>query len=107
METSRSEAATAEEADGEVPDLLPEDVSIDLPDDASTQEAAAIVAAVGAHLTDRDRAAAAAAAESEPTWEGKRWRFAGRMEATRGRTERVPASAPTDEWTAAGRSDRF
>ena len=107
METSRSEGATAEEADGEVPDLLPADVAIDIPDDASDPEAAAIVAAVGAHLTDRDRAAAAAAAESEPTWEGKRWTFAGRVEATQDRTHRVPTSAPTDEWTAAGRTDRF
>ncbi|NHN48484.1 hypothetical protein G9464_12900 [Halostella sp. JP-L12] len=106
MVTSRSEA-TAEEADGEVPDLLPDDVSVDIPNDASTQEAAAIVAAVGAHLHDRDRAAAAAAADSEPTWEGKRWRFAGRVEATQGARDRVPASAPTDEWTATGRTDRF
>jgi hypothetical protein len=107
METSRSET-TAAEADGEVPDLLPEDVAIDIPDDASDPEAAAIVAAVGAHLTDRDRAAAAAAAaDSEPTWEGKRWAFAGRVEATQDRTHRVPTSAPTDEWTAAGRTDRF
>ncbi|WP_310732939.1 acc operon protein [Halostella pelagica] len=106
MVTSRSEAATAEEANGEVPNLLPEDVSIDIPDDASEQEAAAIVAAVGAHMHDQERAAAAAA-ESEPTWEGKRWTFAGRIEAMQERNVRVPTEAPTDEWTAAARADRF
>ena len=107
METSRSEAPTAEDADGEIPDLLPEDVSIDIPDNASAQEAAAIVAAVGAHMHDQERAAAAAAAEGGPTWDGKRWQFAGRIETMQGRSARVPTEAPTDEWTAAARADRF
>jgi hypothetical protein len=107
METSRSEAPTAENADGEVPDLLPADVSIDIPDNATTQEAAAIVAAVGAHMSDQERAAAAAAADSGPTWTGERWQFAGRLEAMQGRSVRVPTESPTDKWTAAARADRF
>jgi hypothetical protein len=75
--------------------------------DASAEEAAAIAAAVGAHL--RDRAAASAAAEEadgEASWTGKRFRFAGRVEALSGRSVRVPLDAPTDAWTAADRADR-
>ena len=83
-----------------------EDVTLDIPDDASHAEAAAIAVAVGAHLRDREVAAVLAAA-GEETWEGKRWSFAGRVEAIQGRSERVPMGAPIDAWTAAGRTDRF
>ena len=79
-----------------------------LPADADDAEAAAIVAAVGAHLRDREAAAAAAAEEDDSEeWTGRRWRFAGRLAATRGGRGQVPAGAPTDAWTAAGRSDLF
>ncbi len=78
-----------------------------LPADADAEEAAAIAAAVGAHLRDREAAAAAAAEDEADRWEGRRWRFAGRTAATRGRRGRVPTGAPTDAWTAAGRSDLF
>jgi hypothetical protein len=82
---------------------------VDVPDDADDEEAAAIVAAVTAHLNDRARAAAAAAASEtpEPTWTGRRWGFAGRVEGLQARTVRVPENAPTDAWSAAGRTDRF
>ena len=80
--------------------------AIELPDDADEDEAAAIVAAIGAHLHDR-AVAAAAAAEDEETWEGRRWTFAGRLDRLQGRAARVPSSAPTDAWTASGRTDRF
>jgi hypothetical protein len=80
---------------------------IALPPTADQDEAAAIVAAVGAHIRDREAAAAAAEAEATVTWDGDRWRFAGRLAATRGRPRRVPREAPTDPWTASGRSDRF
>ncbi|GAA0675317.1 hypothetical protein [Natronoarchaeum mannanilyticum] len=89
-----------------VGEVMPEDVAIDLPDDATDAEAAAIAAAIGAHLRDRELAAARAAA-GEETWDGKRWSFAGRTEATQGRSDRVPLDAPTDAWTAAGRTERF
>jgi hypothetical protein len=78
-----------------------------LPADAGPDETAAIVAAVGAHLRDREAAAAAAAADESESWDGDRWRFAGRIAETRGRRRRIPTGAPTDAWTAAGRSDRF
>ncbi|WP_418285660.1 hypothetical protein [Halorubrum sp. DTA46] len=84
--------------------------SLVIPEDADDAEAAAIAAAVGAHLRDGELAAVAAAAEAtEAGWDGdgKRWSFAGRVDRLSGRTVRVPASAPTDPWTAAGRADRF
>ena len=77
---------------------------VDLPEDADSEEAAAIAAAVRAHL-----AAAGAEADEEeaPDWRGDRWTFTGRVEALQGRRVRVPARAPRDAWTAAGRTDRF
>ncbi|MFC6785482.1 acc operon protein [Halobaculum halobium] len=79
-----------------------------LPDDADDEEAAAILAAVGAHVRDSEAAAAAAAeGDAEDTWDGKRWAFAGRLDALGGRGARVPRGAPTDAWTASGRADRF
>jgi hypothetical protein len=90
-------------------------IELDLSADATDAEAAAIAAAVAAHLRDTDAAAAAAvaaarAAEHETaSWTGRRWAFAGRIAAVRGRApgRRVPDGAPRDAWTAAGRSDRF
>ena len=84
----------------------PTTTTLSIPDDADDDEAAAIAAAVGAHLRDAERAAAAAG-DAEPTWEGKRWAFAGRVERSQGRSVRVPQNAPTDAWSAAGRTDRF
>lgn len=82
--------------------------SIRLPDDADAEEAAAIVAALGAHLRDQEAAAAAAAGEDEETWQGEKWTFAGRIEALEGRSlQHIPDGAPTDAWTAASRVDRF
>ncbi|MFB6120948.1 MAG: acc operon protein [Halobacteriaceae archaeon] len=78
-----------------------------VPDTATDEEAAAIAAAVGAHLQAERAAAAATAGEGAESWDGERWRFAGRVAATDGRSARVPEGAPTDAWTAAGRADRF
>ena len=83
-------------------------MELHIPEDASDEEAAAITAAIGAHL--RDRAAAAADAGAEPNWDGKRWAFAGRIEGlgTRGaRDFRLREGTPTDPWTASGRRDRY
>lgn len=88
-------------------EVLPDDVAITLPDDASESEAAAIAAAIGAHLHDREIAAVRAAADEEETWDDKRWAFSGKLAGTRGPSERVPIDAPLDPWTAAGRADRF
>jgi hypothetical protein len=76
--------------------------------DASPDEAAAIAVALGAHVTDQQRAAAAAAAGSdEPTWAGREWLFSNRVRDTQKRHVDVPADAPTDPWSAAGRVDRM
>ena len=85
---------------------LPDGLSI--LDDANDAEAAAIAVAVAAHLRDREAAAAAAAdGDAEPSWDGDRWSFAGRVERLQGRSVRVSDGAPADPWTAAGRSDRL
>ena len=91
-----------------VSDESPVSERLTLPDDADDEEAAAILAAVGAHVRDSEAAAAAAAADDgEETWDGKRWAFAGRLDALGGRGTRVPRGAPTDAWTASGRTNRF
>jgi hypothetical protein len=82
-------------------------LALDVPDDATADETAAIVAAVGAHLRDRAAAAAASDGDDDPGWTGRRWTFAGRLDALSGRSVRVPDGAPTDAWTAAGRRDRY
>lgn len=82
---------------------------LDIPTDANPDEAAAIAAAVSAHLAAMEAAAVAAAAsdEDEKTWEGMKWTLAGRLRRLQHRTERVPNRAPRNAWTAAGRTDRF
>lgn len=82
------------------------DLALDVPEDATDEEAAAIAAAIGAHLRDRE-AAAATKQDDTPGWDDDRWTFAGRIEALQGRSVRVPESAPRDAWTAAGRVDRY
>jgi len=81
---------------------------VTLPGDATPEEAAAIAVAVGTHLRDQRAAAAAAEeGEGEADWADRRWRFAGRLEGLGEAGKRVPEGAPTDMWTAAGRTDRY
>ena len=77
---------------------------MDLPDDADNEEAAAIAAAVRAHVSADDDDEETA---SDRGWEGLRWRFRGRVDALQRRRVRVPTEAPRDAWTAAGRTDRL
>ncbi|WP_255149177.1 acc operon protein [Halorarius halobius] len=72
-----------------------------IPDDADPEEAAAIVAALSAYLEEDE------ADDAAPDWDGKRWAFAGRVDALQNRTVRVPREAPTDAWAASGRTDRY
>ncbi|MFB6135019.1 MAG: acc operon protein [Halanaeroarchaeum sp.] len=76
---------------------------IDVPDAADPDEAAAIAVAIGAHLTDRQRATSEPPAE---TWQNRQWSFAGKRENTGGCPVRVPDGAPTNAWTAAGRLEK-
>ena len=75
---------------------------LDVPDDADDEEAAAIAAAVRAHVSADDGDEAA-----DRGWKGRRWRFRGRVDALQRRRVRVPTEAPRDAWTAAGRTDRL
>jgi len=71
----------------------------EIPESATPDEAAAIAAAVGAHLRDR-RTVAVAAAATEADDEGlSPWGLAGRREALTGDPGRPPAGAPSDRWT--------
>ncbi len=81
-----------------------EDVKLSIPPDASAEEAAAIAAAINAHLQDQR---AAEGADEEPDWDGKRWQFAGKVSQLQNRDVRVPTDAPTNPWSAAGRTTRF
>jgi len=92
---------------GEDRDLAALMERLTIPADADRHEAAAIAAAVGAHLTDLQLAAAAAAEREEDTWAGEKWTFAGRTEAVTGRAVRVTDDTPRDPWTASGRADRL
>jgi len=74
---------------------------------ADSHEAAAIAAAIGAHLHDQATAAAAAAAESSAEPTRRSWRFAGRLESVGKQCNRPPATTPTNGWSASGRADRF
>ncbi|WP_251330495.1 acc operon protein [Haloplanus pelagicus] len=80
---------------------------VEIPDDATDDEAAAIAAAVGAHVRDGYLAAAAAAESSDDARTTDPWTFAGRIEGLQHRSVRVPGNVPTDAWTASGRTDRF
>jgi hypothetical protein len=79
---------------------------LDLPEHAEEDEAAAIAAAISAHLSDLAMAAEAEA-EAEAGWQGRRWSFAGRMDAISHCSVRVPDGAPRNAWAAAGRRDRM
>ncbi len=89
---------------------LPSGRELAIPPGATPEEAAAIAAAVGAHVRDQRAAAAAAASGDEDvaeTWDGNRWQFAGRLEGLGTSVQRVPQGIPIDPWAAAGRTDRF
>lgn len=76
-----------------------------LPKRATDEEAAAIAAAIGAHLQDRAAAAAATADDGGRTEQP--WTLVGRIEASGGTASHVPETAPADAWTVAARQDRL
>jgi hypothetical protein len=92
---SEGRSVTATLADGEV--------EIAVPDDATQGEAAAIATAVGAHLTDRQRAAVAAAAQRDTVEYTDDWTLAGRLDRV-GKRRRPRNVVRGDEWKAAARA---
>ena len=80
------------------------EATITIPEDATDAEAAALAAAVGAHLTHRQRAALAAAeAASETVERTDQWVLADRMR-TRGKRHWPREVERGEEWRAAARS---
>lgn len=78
---------------------------LQLPPDATPDEAAAIIAAVEEWLAAEARAAADGQPAAEG-WDGRRFAFAGRVEKLTGEPVAVPTGAPADPWTAMGRVRR-
>lgn len=79
-----------------------EGLSLSVPDDASQPEAAAIAAAVSAHLTDRQRAAAATERRETVEYVDE-WTLAGRLASVGKR--RCPTNVERgEEWKAAARA---
>lgn len=79
------------------------DLTVSVPADASATQAAAIVSAVGAHVTDQQRAAAAAAASSETVEYTDQWTLAARLDRF-GKRRRPQNVERGDEWKAAARA---
>jgi hypothetical protein len=77
------------------------ELSVIIPADATTDEAAAIATVIGAHLTDQQRVAAANAKEA--TAFSNPWRLEGKLKSQGHR--RIPSGVERgDEWKAAARS---
>ncbi|MFB6184163.1 MAG: hypothetical protein ABEI96_06365 [Haloarculaceae archaeon] len=77
--------------------------SVSMPADATDAEAAAIAAAVSAHLDDRRRAAAAASADADRPEFVDRWKLHARLRAIGKR--RYPREVERgEEWKAAARA---
>lgn len=83
-----------------------DEARLSVPEDATSSEAAAMAVALGTHIQDQ-RAAAASDSSTDETWDGKRFAFAGRLDGLGRFAHRVPRGAPTDEWTASGRTERY
>ena len=97
-ETPESDTETAPAADS--PNA--EDLSLSIPTDASPAEAAAITAAISAHVTDRQRAAMATAQRPKVEYVDE-WTLAGRL-ANVGKRRPPNNVKRGDEWKAAARA---
>ena len=80
----------------------PDDLSLSIPADASHAEAAAITAAISAHVTDRQRAAMATAQRPKVEYVDE-WTLAGRL-ANVGKRRPPNNVKRGDEWKAAARA---
>ncbi|MFB6361704.1 MAG: acc operon protein [Halobacteriales archaeon] len=84
---------------------MPDARALELPADATPDQAAAIIAALEQWLAAEARSSADDQPES-PGWDGRRFAFAGRVEKLTGEAARVPTGAPSDPWTAMDRVRR-
>lgn len=80
-------------------------MELEIPDDAEEAEAAAITAVFRALAAEAEAEAAASGADDRPTRDS--WAFSGRVDGLQSRRVRAPTGAPRDDWSAAGRTDRF
>jgi len=96
-----TEASEAREEGDPRLSLVGDDARVAIPPDATPGEAAAVAVAVGAHLTDRQRAAGAAATRGERRRPADPWRLADRL-GTDGPDRWLQVEAG-EEWRAAGR----
>ena len=80
-----------------------QELDVSLPADASESEAAAIASAIGAHISDRQRATAAAGAADDGPEYANEWVLKGRLERF-GKRRRPGQVEKGDEWKAAARS---
>jgi len=78
-------------------------VELEIPEDADEAEAAAIVAAFRTLVAEAEANADAGGAVRSRD----EWTFAGRVDGLQSRRTRVPTDAPRDDWSAAGRTERF
>ena len=78
-------------------------MNVELPPDASADEAAAIAAVIRTYIAE------SADDDDEPAtdWNERRWRFTGRVDSLQGRRIRAPTDAPSDPWAAASRTARM
>lgn len=99
LESAPAESEAERDGDSSV---SVDDRYLSIPDDASRAEAAAITAAVSAHVSDRQRAAAAAQQRSTDDYVDE-WMLAGRLASVGKR--RPPSNVKRgDEWKAAARA---
>lgn len=75
-----------------------ETVSLSVPDDATDEEVAAIAAAIGAYLRERERSAGEHGAKTED-----RWTLSARLMQVGRQPAGIPPDVPADRWIAAGR----
>ena len=100
---SDDETAGTQSGAADVESASTTDILVSIPDDATTAEAAAISAAISAHVTDRQRAAAAAAATTESVEYADQWTLAGRLDRF-GKRRRPENVEQGEEWKAAARA---
>lgn len=93
---ARGSSETPSEVDGSGDDSPGRTISV--PDDATDEEVAAIVAAVQSHLEQEERAT-----EEPEDATGDPWNLSARMLEVGRPANGIPTNVPVDSWTAASR----